>query len=291
MRETRIDVGGALLYTREVGAGGAIVVLHGGPDFDQAYLLPELDDLADSHRLIYYDQRGRGKSAEGVDPAHVTLASDVGDLERLRQHLELGTPVLLGHSWGAVLALEYALRHPTRVSHLVLMNPAPVSGRDLATMRSSYRAGLGGDMARQAEIIRSDAYRRGDPAAVAARYRTHFQAALSSPEHYEKLMLRMTDAFRSQGAAGILKARAVEDQLMRDTWERADYNLLPSLADLRVPALIVTGENDSIPVEVSRHIADALPRSTLIVLEGCGHFAYLERPAAVRGALNDFLGQ
>lgn len=147
-RETRVPVGDVSLYSRDIGRGQAIIVLHGGPDFDHSYLLPDLDRLADAHRLIYYDQRGRGKSADRVKPEDVTLASDVDDLDKVRQHFQLQSPALLGHSWGAVLALEYALRHPTRVSHLILMNPAPASARDLAVFRKVYLEKLGADMDR-----------------------------------------------------------------------------------------------------------------------------------------------
>src|SRR5262245_27481069 len=62
--ETRVPVGGASLYTRAIGHGRPLIVLHGGPDFDHGYLLPDMDRLSDTYRLIYYDQRGRGKSAE-----------------------------------------------------------------------------------------------------------------------------------------------------------------------------------------------------------------------------------
>src|SRR5438093_539548 len=98
-RAIHIPVGNAELYAREVGHGTAIIVLHGGPDFDITYLLPDLDRLADSYRLIYYDQRGRGRSADGVQPEDVTLASDIADLEKVRQYFKLDSVVLLGHSW------------------------------------------------------------------------------------------------------------------------------------------------------------------------------------------------
>src|SRR5713101_2173224 len=142
-RESRIPLGQASLYAREVGRGQPIIVLHGGPDFDHGYLLPDLDRLADAFRLIYYDQRGRGRSADHVSPENVTLTSDLDDLDQVRQHFQLDSPALLGHSWGTVLALEYALRHPTRVSHLVLMNPAPASATDLAVFRKVYAQKLG----------------------------------------------------------------------------------------------------------------------------------------------------
>src|SRR5712692_491665 len=118
-RDSRIPVGNASLYAREIGRGQPIIVLHGGPDFDHSYLLPDLDRLADAFRLIYYDQRGRGRSADDVQPEDVTLTSDIDDLDRVRQHFHLQSPALLGHSWGTVLALEYALRHPEQVSHLI----------------------------------------------------------------------------------------------------------------------------------------------------------------------------
>jgi len=85
-REARIPVGNAALYSREIGEGPPILVLHGGPDFDHSYFLPDLDRLSDGFRLIYYDQRGRGKSADGVQPDDVTLESEIGDLDKVRQH-------------------------------------------------------------------------------------------------------------------------------------------------------------------------------------------------------------
>jgi pimeloyl-ACP methyl ester carboxylesterase len=141
--EMRIPVTGASLFARVVGKGTPVIVLHGGPNFDHRYLLPDLDRLSDFVRLIYYDQRGRGKSVENVRAEDVTLASALEDLDRVREHFRLESAVLLGHSWGALLALEYALRHPTRVSQLILMNPAPVSATDLATFRKAYMERLG----------------------------------------------------------------------------------------------------------------------------------------------------
>ena len=286
--ESRIPAGSASLYARTVGRGQPVIVLHGGPDFDHGYLLPDLDRLKDAFRLIYYDQRGRGRSADHVRPEDVTLASDVDDLDKVRQHFRLDAPALLGHSWGAVLALEYALRHPARVSHLVLMNPAPASASDVAVMRKAYLEKLGADMDRQRDIVAGAAYQAGEPEAVAARYRIHFRPALKRSEDYEKLMVRMKAGFTSQGTEGILKARAVEDQLMRDTWQVAGYDLLPKLGSLHIPTLVIAGDDDFIPVDVARHIALAIPNAELIALRDCGHFAYLECPGEVRNVLNAF---
>jgi proline iminopeptidase len=281
-------VGKASLYYREIGQGQSIIVLHGGPDFDHSYLLPDLDRLANAFRLVYYDQRGRGRSADQVLPGEVTLASETNDLDMVRQHFHLESPALLGHSWGTVLALEYALRHPERVSHMILMNPAPASTSDLAIFRKVYAQKLGADMDRQREIVASPAYQDGDPEAVAARYRLHFKPALQRPEDYEKLMATMKAAFVRQGKAGIVKARAVEDQLMRESWQVNSYDLLPKLQTLNIPTLVIWADHDFIPVEIAAHIARAMPNAHLVTLKDCGHFAYMECPGEVRNAIDDF---
>jgi len=109
----------AQICMREIGRGRTTIVLHGGPDFDQSYLLPEMDRLADGFRLIYYDQRGRGKSAAGVQPDDIPLASEIADLDKVRQYFKLDSMALLGHSWSTVLALEYATQYPEQVSHVI----------------------------------------------------------------------------------------------------------------------------------------------------------------------------
>jgi proline iminopeptidase len=285
-RERRVGTGAASLYVRDVGSGPPFIVLHGGPDFDHRYLLPDLDRLADGFRLVYYDQRGRGQSADGFRPDDVTLASEIEDVDRVRRGLQLESAALLGHSWGALLALEYALRHPARVSHLVLMNPAPVSARDFDLLRKSYARKLGDDMGRQLDMLASAAYKDGDPLAVAARYRVHFKPAFTRPESFERLMAAMKEAFVSQGRAGILKARAVEDRLFRETWQSEGYDLLPKLGALKIPTLVIHGEDDFIPADVSVHIADAIPGAHLVRVRGCGHFSYLECPADTRRAID-----
>jgi proline iminopeptidase len=288
-REARVPVGHASLYVRDIGNGPPVIVLHGGPDFDQSYLAPDLDRWADGFHVISYDQRGRGRSADQVRPTDVTLASDLDDLDRVRRHFGLESAIVLGHSWGTVLALEYARRHPSHVSHLLLMNPAPASARDYALLRETYTREQGTDLDRQQEIMAGSAYQEGDPAAVTARYRLHFKSALKEPRDYETLMERMQAGFINQGKEGIVEARAVEDRLMQDTWARQDYDILPELRELRIPTLVLYGDHDFIPNEIARHIAGAMPDARLVILKDCGHFAHLECAEDVRREVDRFL--
>lgn len=284
-RESRIPVGNASLYCRQVGRGRSIIVLHGGPDFNQTYLLPEMDRLSDSFRLIYYDQRGRGKSGDGVRPEDVTLASDIADMDKVRQHFQADAVVLLGHSWGAVLALEYALRYPERVSHLILMNPAPASADDYKQLRKEWLEKRAADMERRKSIAASAAYKEGDPDAVIAYYRIHFKPAFARPENFEKVIARLMGSFTKEG---ILKARAIEDRLMNDTWSMPEYDLLPKLKSLKIPTLVISGDHEFIPAATAEHITQAIPNARLVMLKDCGHFTYLECPVAVHQQIEAF---
>jgi len=288
-REFRVPVGRSDLYAREIGRGQPIIVLHGGPDFDHSYFLPDMDRLSDSYRLLYYDQRGRGRSAAGVEPEDVTMESEVADLDKVRQYFHLDRAAILGHSWGAVLALEYVLRHPDRVSQLILMNPAPASAADFAQMRKERPARLGADLDRLRAIAATDKFKEGDPDTVAALYRIHFKPALARSADLDKVMASLRASFTKEG---ILKARKIEDRLTDDTWASAKgYDLLPKLAAVRVPAIVISGDHDFIPADTASHIARAIPGARLVTLKDCGHFSYLECPGAVRKELDEFFRQ
>ena len=286
MGETALEVRGARLHVRDVGHGDPLVILHGGPDFDHAYFLPEMDGLADGFRLVYYDQRGRGRSTGAAD--EVTIESEMEDLDAVRRLCGQERVALLGHSWGALLALEYATRHPERVAALVLMNPAPASHADFEGWRAHRRSmpnALGAEMER---IAQTPAYEEGDLEADAASYRLHFAAALSRPDLVEVVVSRLRTHFTPRG---VLDARAIEGRLHEQTWNRPGYDLLPMLRALAIaiPTLVLHGEADFFPVGLARNIADAIPGARLVVLAQCGHFAYLERTAETFAAIRAFL--
>jgi proline iminopeptidase len=134
-RASFVQCGAERLYVRDVGRGVPLMVLHGGPDFDHEYLLPDMDRLAGSFHLMYYDQRGRGRSFSGEQPDEVAMATEVDDLDRVRESFGFESIAILGHSWGGLLAMEHAIRHPARVSHLILMNTAPASHADALILR------------------------------------------------------------------------------------------------------------------------------------------------------------
>jgi proline iminopeptidase len=284
--EDRLSLGGATLYCRELGRGTPLVVLHGGPDFDHQYLLPGLDRLVESCRLVYYAQRGRGASRGNVRPEDVSLASEIADLDALREHLGLDTVALLGHSWGGVLAMEYAIRHPEHTSRLVLMNAGPASHGDYLFWRAERQRTARRDMDRLAELVLTATYISGDVAADLAYYRLHFASTVTSQEQLEGILRSLRANFTPEG---ILCARAIEARLMEETWRSTGYDLIPRLRELRVPTLMIHGEHDLIPEACARRVAEAIPGARLEVLAGSGHFSYLDAPEALQAAVSGFL--
>jgi proline iminopeptidase len=285
-REGTLRVENAEIYYREVGEGRPLIILHGGPDFDHNYLLPEMDRLADSLRVVYYDQRGRGKSGGSVRPEEITMESEIEDLERLRRHLGLESMAILGHSWGGLLAMEYATRHADRLSHLILLNTAPASREDYLLFQRERAKNTPDDIARMAEMRETAPYQTGDREADEAYYRVHFRAAIRRPEHLENLVSRLRANVTPEG---ILRSRRIEDKLMEQTWLVDGYDLIPKLEGFPVPTLIIHGDQDFCPAECAFHIAAAIPEARFGLLKGCGHFSYIDCPDQVFGEIRRFV--
>jgi proline iminopeptidase len=284
--EGYVGTDGARLYYRHIGQGPPIIILHGGPDFDHTYLLPEMDRLADSFHLIYYDQRGRGRSLGDVRPEDIGIASEIEDIERVRRHFALESAAMLGHSWGGVLALEYAIRHPDRVSHLILMNTAPASTDHFRSLRQELlRRRSAAEVARMQAIAASADYRQGDLQAEAEFYRIHYRPALHRPQDIDRIVGRLRTHFTAET---VLDARAIEHRLYQDTWFADGYDLTPQLNQLDIPTLVLHGQGDFVPVEIASDIAQAIPKARLCLLPDCGHFAYLESAAEVHDQLTMF---
>jgi proline iminopeptidase len=283
-----VPVQNAELYYREIGEGQPIIVLHGGPDFSHHYLLPDMDRLTDGYRLIYYDQRGRGLSAGKVKPEDVSLQSEIEDLEVVREYLGLDTVAVLGHSWGGILAMEYAIQYPQRVSHMILMNTAPASHAGFMLVRAERREKWPEVVETLKAMAAGEGYQAGEPDAVAAYYRVHFSPTLREAEYLERVVESLRRSFTQ---AGILKARAIEEQLMNEMVRSSGTDLASKLGGLNIPTLILHGDYDFIPIESITPIIQAIPDVHVAVIRQCGHFSFLERPEEVRKEVDQFFAQ
>ncbi|PYO88784.1 MAG: hypothetical protein DMD58_11335 [Gemmatimonadetes bacterium] len=153
------------LFTRQVGTGPLVVVLHGGPGASHDYLLPQYDLLAQGRSLFYYDQRGGGRSPVPRDTP-VGWREHVADLEELRVELALERLTLCGYSWGGLLAVLYFLEHPDRVERLALVAPAAITAEYRRQFEEEFARRMAApEIQRERDALRASGLRERDPAA------------------------------------------------------------------------------------------------------------------------------
>lgn len=277
--DTLLAGNGTRLFVHVEGSGEPIVVVHGGPVLDQGYLVGPLRPLGADHELVFYDQRLSGRSDGSVDSASVTLASFVADLEGIRRQLGLGRIHLLGHSWGGLLAMEYALAHPDRLRSLVLVSPMPPSAALWQEEQAAVAASLAPeDTAGMGELRASGAFRAGDPAAIEEMLRLSFRSELADPALASSLRFHIEPDYgeRSRQFGYLLP-------------ELMTYDLTGRLPGLRVPALVVVGAAETAAARTADTLRTLLPDVRVVTIPGAGHFSFLERPEAFLGVARSFL--
>lgn len=264
---------GVRLYERQVGDGPLVVVLHGGPGAHHDYLLPGFDRLASGRTLVYYDQRGGGRSAVARE-VPVGWREQVADLEALRRIWGTERLAIAGYSWGGLLALLYALEHPAAVSHLALVSAAPCWRRGRADFETRFaaRSTAPAVLAMRA-AAEASGLRERDP--VAWRQRM-FELSVAGYFHDPTMVTALTP-FRITG------------RTQQEVWESlGEYDLRPRLHTLGIPAIVVHGDDDPIPLEAARVLAEGLGAS-MHVLRDCGHVPYVEAAEEFTRILDGFL--
>jgi proline iminopeptidase len=265
------------LFTRQVGTGPLVVVLHGGPGASHDYLLPQYDLLATRRSLLYYDQRGGGQSPVPRDTP-VGWREHVADLDTLREQLGLEQLTLCGYSWGGLLAVLYFLEHPEHVARLALVSPASLT----ADYRRQFEAEFARRMAapeikHERDALRASGLRERDPAAYQRR----------------AFELSVAGYFRDFHDAKNLTAFRVNARVQEAVWNSlGDYDLRPQLKETasRIPlpaSLILHGTFDPLPIAASRELA-VLLQARLAELP-VGHCPHVEATNEFVRALDDFL--
>lgn len=277
--DTLVAVNGTHLWVHREGAGEPILVVHGGPLLDHGYLVGPLRPLASDHELVFYDQRLSGRSDGTVDSASVTLENFVEDIEALRRTLGLGRIDLLAHSWGGLLAMEYALEHPSSLRSLVLVSPMPPSS---ALWQEEQRTAVAAltpeDTAGMGALRASAALRSGAPQAIERLLRLSFRGELADPALAASLHFHIEPDYRARSRQFALLAP-----------DLSTYDLTGRLPGLRVPTLVVYGAAEPGARRQADTLRALLPEAEVEVIPRAGHFSFLERPEAFLRIVRRFL--
>ncbi|HTV19121.1 MAG TPA: alpha/beta fold hydrolase [Polyangiaceae bacterium] len=285
--EGRAAGAGAALFYRFVGEGSdVLVMIHGGPGMDSGYLWPDFQPLAQQHRLLFYDQRGGGRSELlPDDPALYTMERHVADLEALRQHFGLERMTLVAHSFGPMIAAGYAMAHPERVARMIFLGPLPPrSGKLWKRYGDNIDARLTPEERSLLATLERDMTSGPDPVEAC---RAYWALALKPRVARPELISRVRGDFCSVDAAAIRSGMAVAGP--RTLESLGDWDYRPGLAHVAAPTLVLHGDAEAIPMDLVEEWTTALPSARLIHVPGAAHFAYVERPDVVWPAIEEFL--
>lgn len=273
-----VELPDAALWTVTSGSGPPLVLAHGGPGMSDNLgpVARLVEDVAQVHR---YDQRACGRSSGQA--AGQTVQTAVSDLDALRAHWGYDRWVVGGHSWGAALALFYALAHPDRTRAVVYLSGPGVTRRPRRPKARPRRERLPPAEREEFDSLLAASSLDPDASTRLAHllWRTDFSDPAEAPDFAEAPLF------------GYPRNNAVAEALSRSATQHLAQGLAGSVSALQVPVLVLHGEDDPLPVECALDLAGRLPQSVLTVLPGVGHVPWLEDEGAVAGAVRGFLGR
>ena len=280
-----VDGSGVRIYYKTLGSGVPLLLLHGGPGADHSDFLPALQPLARHCQLVLIDERGSGRSERLNDPKGYTLNHMVTDIERVRKHLHVRQFVVLGHSFGGIVAQAYAVRHPNRILGLVLAgtgSSARCIDGDFRNLRKRLPARLRARLARQekAGIFQADGAYKKNYAAASAQALAPYMYAMPPPAR-----------FKHTPPLGM--------EVLREMWvRRSDFHIdgnlkgfdfTHSLARVKAPSLVVIGDRDLVSTATADISRACLPRATLVVMAECAHMMFIDQTTRFNRLLVEFL--
>jgi proline iminopeptidase len=281
--ETRgeLRVEGGMVRYRMLGEGErTLVLLHGGPGATSRYLRP-LEALADGRRVVTYDQLGCGASDRPDDESLWRAERFVDELEALRDHLDLDGFDLYGHSWGGMLATDYALAHQDRLRSLILASTiadAQLLKREMARLLEAFPAELRDALRRHEAAGTTDSAEYG--AAIDEVYRRHLCRAVPWPEDVAVALAEC--AMDVYGTMWGPSEFCFTGNL--SSWDRVER-----LAEIRVPTLITVGAEDELTPTCSRQIQERIPGARLAVFPDCSHMTFHEDREGYLRTVDEFL--
>lgn len=286
MDEGFVDLPSVRLFWRSVGEGEPLLVLHGGPALSHEYLYTGLAPLQDVARVVFFDQRGCGRSSKPADDRY-DMATMAADVDAVRASLGFEKVNLLGFSFGGMLAQEVALRYPASVRRLVIAGAGP-SGADINRRLREVKSAAPPGVRETVDRIEArgpftgDAYPQEYAAAADEAYRPYSFHSLEGPppEVADVLSHLSFDVYkRIWGDRGEFEVTGSLKE-----WDRLD-----DLRGISAPTLILLGRYDLTPIETAREMGHRIPRSRVVVFEESGHFMYLEEPEKFLREVRSFL--
>ncbi len=273
----KISIRDVSLNVKIMGRGTPLALMHGGPGAD-LYTMMSFKPLANQFTLVFYDHRCNGRS-EGADVSSLTWENLTADADALREKLGFEKWAVLWHSFGGYVALEYALRYPHRLSHLVLVD-------------------TGGDSCWAQEKAPEILAQRGFSPEMVNLARRFLNGQIEPGEMFPDLM-KLGKAYTYHVTpgqiphmilAGLQTRLRPEALIYGATHFLKGWSVMDRLKEIKAPTLILAGREDfQFPPEHQQELAAGIPNSRLVIIDRAGHNVQDEQPIEVQRAIRNFL--
>ncbi|MBS4172172.1 alpha/beta hydrolase [Bacillus sp. FJAT-49736] len=262
------------LHVSIIGEGEPIIFLHGGPGGEHRFFLPHLLPLAKQFKLVFYDQRGCGKSKPSENNQY-TIQEEVKALEMLRVELQLEKINLVGESWGSMLALLYAATYPDRVNKILLTAAIGITAEGFNIFAKELDKKLTekdkAQLSYWAQILENDESALVEIFKIIDKYYV-----------YSEETLKRKSKTQSNSTVNAEMGKDIQ----------ANYNLSNHVTKLKdIPILVAQGSHDILhPGLIQNLLLDHIPHAELVVIEQCGHWTVVEKPEVFIDITQKFFG-
>lgn len=255
-----------LSYTK-FGSGKPILIINGGPGMNShgfQFMAEKIAELG--HSTILYDQRGTGNSVlSRLDSTTLSMQLMTKDIEAIRSHFQLEKLLILGHSFGGILAAAYASAYPDRVEGLIFSSSGGLDISFLDSLR--IRDHL------TAEQLESLQYWSAEIAAGDTSYHANLERgkALAPAYLFKK-------EFIPEIAKRLTQGNMTINALIWADLRNMHYNYHEKLKGKEFPVLVIQGDHDVMPLSIGEKIVSTFPNAEWKVLENCAHYGWLDAP-------------
>jgi proline iminopeptidase len=280
--EGQINADGVSLSYRVFGKVTPIILLSGGPGISSDYFAPLAKALGETHQAVLLDQRGTGKSRiETIDPATINFEAYINDLEFVRKSFQAERWILLGHSWGGILAMAYAAKYPERVQAMILTGSGGINMDFVQYYPANVLSRLTPAERDAAQFWLEPTRFMANPDRALLEYSRVTAPAMVFDRKHAYALVEQT-----LGDGGFNTA---VNLTMNQQWMMNPYDFREPLRNLKSPVLIVQGRQDPTGESTAYQIQQSLPNAKLRFIEQCGHWAFIEREQQFVQIVIDFL--
>lgn len=284
-KESLVQVDQAEIFCKTVGNGSPIIVLHGGPGLSHDYLFPTLSKLSSDHLVLFFDQRANGRSTGEIEKETLNLDTFIEDIESVRKAQGFDKITLLGHCWGGILAMKYALTYPEFVHKLILMDSLPPSTDDCFLVLRKMLQATAPYQKEILEIEKNLSLLETDPE-ILRRY----VYLKERPSFYNADYINVEDFLSCVTQKSVENSLKIAEIFAASALKKP-FNWYVELKESSIETLIIHGVHDFTPLFLAKKLQKTIPGSKILFFENSGHCPFIEETEDVLFSIKEFLNE